>query len=137
MESGNSSTEPMLCLTICAYRKEGLDEEEYRKHMTQVHAPLVQGLMIKHGITQFTMTHTPLVTRSLMAKLFDAQFSNVADYDSIVQVRFSNIEQFMALKEDPEYKRVIFADHNNFADTKRSKMTIGWIRDFLRDGVLL
>lgn len=56
-----------------------------------------------------------------MGKIFDPQFSNVADYDSIVQIQFRNIEQFIALKADPEYKKTIFSDHEKFADTKRSK----------------
>lgn len=45
----------MLCLTMCAYRREGMDEEEYRNYMTKVHAPLVQGLMVKHGIDKYSM----------------------------------------------------------------------------------
>ena len=54
MENGHLPA-PMLCLTICAYRKEGMDEEEYRNYMTKVHAPLVQGLVINYGIDKFTM----------------------------------------------------------------------------------
>lgn len=56
-----------------------------------------------------------------MGEIFDAQFANVVDYDCIVQIRFRNIEQFVALKSDPEYKRVLVADHEKFADTKGSK----------------
>ncbi|KAK1751944.1 EthD domain-containing protein [Echria macrotheca] len=137
MDQTQQAKEPMLCLTICAYRKEGLDEEEYRDHMLNVHAPLVRGLMVKHGIDSYSMSHAPLSTRSLMGNIFDAQFANVADYDCIVQIRFRRVEQFMALKDDPEYKRAIMADHEKFADTKNSKMTIGWIHDCLQDGVIL
>jgi hypothetical protein len=55
MENGDELKELMLCLTIYANRKEGMDEEEYRNYMTKVHAPLVQGLMITYGIDKFTM----------------------------------------------------------------------------------
>lgn len=60
-----------------------------------------------------------------MGKMFDSQFANVADYDCIVQIQFRDIEQFIALKSDPEYKQTIFADHEKFADTKRSKWDLG------------
>ncbi|KJZ73755.1 hypothetical protein HIM_06873 [Hirsutella minnesotensis 3608] len=121
MDGRRATTEQMLCLTICAYRRQGMDEEEYRKYMTEVHAPLVQGLMIRHGIDRFSMTHNPLTTRSLMSEISDTQFSNIADYDCIVQIQFQRVEQFVALKSDPEYWQIIFADHDKFADTKRSK----------------
>ncbi|KAI1363171.1 EthD domain-containing protein [Xylaria arbuscula] len=137
MANGQTSNEPMLCLTMCAYKREGMDEEAYRKYMTDHHAPLVRGLMVKHGIDKYSMTHNPLSTRSLMSKIFDAQFANVADYDCIVQIQFRDIEQFIALKSDPEYKRALFADHEKFADTKRTRMTIGYVRDILRDGVIV
>lgn len=55
MENGHVTKEPMLCLTICAYRREGMDEEEYRNYMINVHAPLVRDLMVKHGIDSYSM----------------------------------------------------------------------------------
>lgn len=55
MENGHIEKQPMLCLTMCAYRREGMDEEEYRKYMTENHAPLVRGLMVKYGIDKYSM----------------------------------------------------------------------------------
>lgn len=55
MAAEQKSKEPMLCLTMCAYRKEGMDEEEYRKYMVNHHVPLVRNLMVKHGIDQYRM----------------------------------------------------------------------------------
>ncbi|KAH8164918.1 hypothetical protein CIB48_g3326 [Xylaria polymorpha] len=148
--SNGQLQEPMLCLTMCAYKREGMDEEDYRKYMIERHVPLVRNLMVKHGIDKYSSehglqlvrltlrkAHNPLSTRSLMGKIFDSQFSNIADYDCIIQIQFRDIEQFIALKADPEYKKALFADHENFADTKKTKMTIGYIRDFLRDGAIV
>jgi hypothetical protein len=58
MENGHGIKEPMLCLTMCAYRREGMSEDDYRNYMTTIHAPLVQGLMIKHGIDKYSMVST-------------------------------------------------------------------------------
>lgn len=44
-----------VCLTICGYRAAGLSEEEYREHYVNTHVPLVRGLLIKHGIKQYSM----------------------------------------------------------------------------------
>jgi hypothetical protein len=44
-----------FCLTICGHRAAGLSEDEYREHYVNTHVPLVRGLLIKHGIKQYSM----------------------------------------------------------------------------------
>ncbi|KAL6168509.1 hypothetical protein ACJQWK_06144 [Exserohilum turcicum] len=110
-----------LCLTILGYRKPGMSEEDYRRHMTEVSAPLTKDLMAKHGIKRWTVMHTPQATRELMSQLYDHQMANVADYDCFSQVVFESLEHYKNLKEDPWYKSRLFGDHEKFADTNRSK----------------
>lgn len=45
----------LLCWTVCAYRKPGLDEAEYHKHMSEVHGPLVKELMVKYDFVKWSM----------------------------------------------------------------------------------
>ena len=56
-----------------------------------------------------------------MERLFDPQFANIADYDSIIQIMFDDIEQFVRMKADPLYKEKVTPDHENFADTRKSR----------------
>lgn len=69
-----------------------------------------------------------------MAKLHDHQMTNLADFDCFSQVVFKSVDDYKKMKEDPWYKSQLVNDHEKFADTKRSMMTIGWITEFIRDG---
>ena len=109
-----------LCLTILLYLKPVMSEEAYRRNMIDVSAPLTKDLMAKCGIKRWTQIHNPVETRDLMTDLFDRQMANVADYDCFSQVVFENLEDYKKIKSDPWYKKHLFADHENFADTKRS-----------------
>lgn len=71
----------------------------------------------------------------MMAQLFDAHFVNMADYDCFSQVVFASVDDYKRMREDPWYKERLAGDHLRFADVKRSRMTIGWITEFVRDGV--
>ncbi len=44
-----------LCLTILGYRKPGMSEEAYRRHMNEVSAPMTKDLMVKHGVKRWTV----------------------------------------------------------------------------------
>ena len=44
-----------LCLTILGYRKPGMSEEAYRRHMHKVSAPMTKDLMVKYGVKRWTV----------------------------------------------------------------------------------
>lgn len=69
-----------------------------------------------------------------MNQLFDQHMANLADFDCFSQVVFKDVDDYKRMKDDPWYKQHLVGDHEKFADTKRSAMTIGWITEFIRDG---
>src|SRR3569833_3249173 len=73
-------------------------------------------------------------TRLLMNRLFDHQMRNIADFDCFSQVVFKSVDDYKKMKDDPWYKEHLVGDHEKFADTRNSLMTIGWITEFIRDG---
>ncbi|KAG2027527.1 hypothetical protein GB937_001273 [Aspergillus fischeri] len=133
-ELSGSYENKYLCLTICGYRKAGMTEEDYRNHMVHISAPMTKHLMVKYGIRRWTQIHNQAATRALMAELFDPQMANVADFDCFSQVVFQDVEDYKRMKQDPWYQEHLVGDHENFADTKRTLVTIGWIEEFVRDG---
>nr|UYO77193.1 ethD domain-containing protein [Trichoderma balearicum]UYO77209.1 eth-domain containing protein [Trichoderma crystalligenum] len=133
-ELSGSTDNKYLCLTICGYRKPGMSEEDYRNHMVNVSAPMTKHLMVKYGVKRWTQIHNQTSTRALMGKLFDPQMARVADFDCFSQVIFKSVDDYKRMKEDPWYKEHLVGDHEKFADTKRSMMTIGWVEEFVRDG---
>ncbi|CAK1354887.1 unnamed protein product [Cercospora beticola] len=123
-----------LCLTILGYKRHDLTDQEYRHHMNKISAPLTKDLMAKYGIKRWTQVHNTTKTRALMNHIMDRQMKNIADYDCFSQVTFNSIEDYKKIKNDPWYKEHLVGDHERFADTQRSMMTIGWIEEFIHDG---
>ncbi|KAG5655178.1 hypothetical protein KAF25_001951 [Fusarium avenaceum] len=138
-EASDNTTHPsqphtLICLTITAFKKASLSDEEYRHHMTKVHAKLVSPLMEEYGIVRYTMTHNTKETRPMLHQLYDPQFSKLSEYDCIVQFVFKDIMDFQRMKADPRFLEKVAPDHVRFADTKRSTMTVGYFEEFVSDG---
>ena len=49
-----------------------------------------------------------------MARLFDHQMTNLADFDCFSQVVFQNVDDYKRMKQDPWYKEHLVGDHEKF-----------------------
>lgn len=45
----------VFALNICAYRKPGMDEDEYHRYISETHAPSLKDLLVKNKIIDYTM----------------------------------------------------------------------------------
>ncbi|KAL8865790.1 MAG: hypothetical protein Q9174_006694 [Haloplaca sp. 1 TL-2023] len=85
-----------------------------------------------------------------MARIFDPQFANIMYYDCFIQAVFTSIEDIVAMKADPYFKKYITPDHENFADTRgshgtiadfsslaRDRMTIGYLTEFITNNTVI
>ena len=52
----------LLCLNILGYRKPGMSIEDYRKYLTENHAPLVRDLMVKYGFVGYNIVSHHLMS---------------------------------------------------------------------------
>ena len=98
------------------------------------HFPLPRGGLGTSAVANPPKIHNTSETRALMTRLFDHQMANLAEFDCFSQVVFKSVDDYKQMKEDPWYKRHLVGDHEKFADTKKSTMTIGWISEFIKDG---
>ncbi|KAK4459524.1 dimeric alpha-beta barrel [Cladorrhinum samala] len=123
-----------LVLTICASKKDALGEAEFHDYLTHSHAPLVKQVLARHGITRYTMTHNTTATKSELAKVMDAQFSQQLQYDVITQIRFPSMQSFVNFRNDSFYKEMVMPDHDVFTDADKTFITVGWVEDHIVDG---
>ncbi len=58
-----SNQHRVFALTICGYRKPGMDEESYHKYISENHAQSLKDLMVKNKIIDYTMVRHLLVVK--------------------------------------------------------------------------
>jgi hypothetical protein len=98
----------------------------------------------------YVQTHQLPETLALSSKLLNPELNHVAEYDSVVQLVLRDVDDFVRLKDDPEFVQKIQPDHQHFADTSRTKyiylssdsnerdpnhsrMSVGYVTPLVRD----
>lgn len=62
---GSIESKRLLCWTIGFHKKPGMDEADFHRYMSEVHAPLATSFMVKYGmIGYYTASDEPTLTKN-------------------------------------------------------------------------
>lgn len=51
------STEKLIRITTLIPRKKGMTQEQFYKHWTTIHGPMVVGFMMRHGVIEYRQVY--------------------------------------------------------------------------------
>jgi hypothetical protein len=60
--------------------------------------------------------------------------SSVSDADAVIQIVFKDVADYLRVRQDPHFIKVVNPDHVNFADPKKTRMSVGSFEVHVRDG---
>ncbi|WPH01308.1 EthD domain-containing protein [Acrodontium crateriforme] len=128
----------LFAVTISAKRKPGMDEDAYHKYISETHAGHLKTLLVEKKIVDYTMQHNTAACMGQIDQLFPNLPSvNHTTYDAFVTIVFRDIEDYISVKNDPHYLKVVNPDHANFADPSGTMMGFGWFERHVADGQLV
>lgn len=152
--SSETSGRGVYKVTIQAYRRKDISEDDFHHHWTNIHAPKVCQHLRKYGVVGYTQYHTPASERCKAAEqvktLGAFASNNVADFDGYVELRMPALSCYENARRgssrrhralvtglingavDPYYERVIQPDEEAFFDLSRSKITVGWEEEYIK-----
>ncbi|KAJ5084077.1 hypothetical protein NUU61_008656 [Penicillium alfredii] len=125
----------LVRLTMAVYRNPALSEEEFHRHWSQVHGPLVREWLAKNGIIRYTQNHTPTKMREL-SKQLNWQVTDEAfeSHDGSAEILMNDVGDLAAAFKDPYYTGVVSPDEQKLLDVGRTKMTFGWEESHVEGG---
>ncbi len=99
----------MVKLICFLRRKEGLTSEEFHRHWTENHGPLIKSLpdLARH-IVRYEQHRRVAGTEDL----------GTEDYDGVTIQWFDRLDDFLAFVGEPDYDRYIYPDEEKFLDRK-------------------
>ena len=131
-----------------------MDEDAYHQYISEIHAGHLKHLLVEKKIVDYTMVgHSSAPSRSSLIgcqqhntsdamndidKLFPNLPSvNRSDVDAFVTIVFRDVSDYIAVKNDPHFKKVVNPDHVNFSDGPNTVMSYGWFEKHVSDGRLV
>ncbi|KAF4982433.1 hypothetical protein FZEAL_1951 [Fusarium zealandicum] len=133
-----SISQRLFSVTIFGYRKPGMDEDAYHNYVSQTHAGHLKDLLVKNKIVSYHMQHNSTKARALMDRILpDIPVEKVEDADCIVQIVFRDIEDYVNVKNEEQFKSVVNPDHAVFSDPTKTKFVTGWFEFHIADGKIV
>ncbi|RSL51121.1 hypothetical protein CEP51_015248 [Fusarium floridanum] len=125
----------LLRISFYSKRNPKLTEAGFRKHWTEIHAPLANKWLAKHGIIRYNQLHTPLSMKELGIGANPAfQHLPWLEYDGVAEFWTTDIQNLNRAFQDPYCLENVYPDEHELFDFASNRWNVGWEEVFVKDG---
>lgn len=80
--------------------------------------------------------HNTTEASALIDQIYEGKLpaSSVSDADAIITIVFKELADYLRVRQDPHFIKVVNPDHHNFADPKKTRMSVGTFEVHVKDG---
>ncbi|KAM0255609.1 hypothetical protein ACHAQJ_005614 [Trichoderma viride] len=116
--------------TFLVSKKEGLSDEEFRKHYTEVHAPMALEVCKRHGVLDYSINaadhkqHFNTEAEKAVARAAFGDKATFIDCDAITTFIFPDMESLIGSFADPEYQEKLAPDEKRFSNGQKSQFAV-------------
>ncbi|EGR49969.1 uncharacterized protein TRIREDRAFT_105983 [Trichoderma reesei QM6a] len=114
--------------TFLVSKKEGLSDEEFRQHYTDIHAPMALEVCRRHGVLAYSIAEKE-TTRSAFGE--NAAF---IDCDAITTFIFPDMQSLIGSFADPDYEARLAPDKATFCNRLKSQFAVSDEFSVVADG---
>ncbi|RFU75131.1 hypothetical protein TARUN_7133 [Trichoderma arundinaceum] len=109
--------------TFLVSKKEGLTDEEFRKHYTEVHAPMALEVCKRHGVLDYSIHFNTEAERAAARAAFGEKATFI-DCDAITTFIFPDMKSLLESFADPEYEAKLAPDERRFSNQLKSQFAV-------------
>ncbi|KAL7907596.1 EthD domain-containing protein [Trichoderma velutinum] len=109
--------------TFLVTKKHGMTDEDFEKHYTNIHIPMVAEILIRHNVLQYSVQFITRKNKEKVQTLFNNAIESI-DCDAVVTTIFPDMDALEATFADPDLPSKLHPDEKNFTEDDR-RMVIG------------
>ncbi|KAL7930389.1 EthD domain-containing protein [Trichoderma chlorosporum] len=109
--------------TFLVTKKEGISDEEFRTHYTEIHAPMAIEVCKRHGVLDYSI-HFNTEAEKAAARAAFGENATFIGCDAITTFIFHDMDSLIGSFADPEYEAKLAPDESTFTDRSKSQFAV-------------
>ncbi|KAE8152363.1 EthD domain-containing protein [Aspergillus avenaceus] len=131
-QKGVTAVAIVIRLTLMLKKRKDLTDEQFHRHWTHVHGPLVSAWLAGHGVIKYSQYHQPPQYRADATKLWEyLGADSITNWDGHVQLYLPSLDCIANALSNPFYKEVVIPDGDQFISAKSCMRTAGYEECFI------
>ncbi|KAL7816703.1 EthD domain-containing protein [Trichoderma gracile] len=109
--------------TFLVSKKDGLSDEEFRQHYTDVHAPMALEVCRRHGVLDYSIHFNTEAEKEAARSAFGGNATFI-DCDAITTFIFPDMQSLIGSFADPDYEARLAPDEATFCNREKSRFAV-------------